>query len=142
MTRERARRVTEADIAAFAQLSGDRNPVHLDEEFAAGTRFGGVIAHGMFTAALVSAVLGEELPGPGAVYLSQNLSFRAPVRPGDLVVARCAISEIRLERRRVAIACVCLVGETVVLDGEARILAPTREEVAQLGTGRREAAAA
>ena len=127
MSRERARKVTAADIDAFARVSGDFNPVHLDPTFAEATPFRGVIAHGMLTAAMISAVIGEELPGPGAIYMSQSLKFRAPVRPGDEVRAVCSIAKLCRERRRVWIDCACLVGDAVVLEGEALVLAPSRE---------------
>ncbi|MBP8132622.1 MAG: MaoC family dehydratase [Candidatus Hydrogenedentes bacterium] len=82
-----------ADIETFARISGDVNPIHLDEAYARETRFGGRIAHGMLVAGLISAVLGTKLPGPGAVYLGQELRFKAPVRPGDAVTARAVVTE-------------------------------------------------
>lgn len=119
--------VTDADIQMFAQISTDRNPVHLDDEYAKTTMFKGRIAHGMLTAGLISAVIGEQLPGYGAVYLSQNLRFMAPVRPGDLVRAEVSVEDFDLAKRRVSLATRCLVGDTLVLKGEAVVLAPSRK---------------
>ncbi len=126
LTRSVAKVVHSADIEAFATLSTDRNPVHLCERYAAQTPFGGRIAHGMLTAALISAVIGEQLPGHGTVYVSQSLRFRAPVRPGDRVVAEVTVVAIDRARRRVTLDCACRVGDRVVLDGQAQVLAPSR----------------
>lgn len=114
--------VTEADIIMFAGVSGDTNPVHLDEAFAAETPFKGRIAHGMLGASLLSTVFGTKLPGPGCIYVSQDLRFKAPVRIGDTVVAKVTISEIVPEKRRVTFACECRVGDTVVIDGAATLM--------------------
>ena len=113
------------DIALFAEVSTDRNPVHLDDAYARETMFHGRIAHGMLTAGLISAVIGEQLPGHGTVYLSQTLKFMAPVRPGDTVRAEVEVQAIDHARRRVTLATRCLVGDTVVLRGEAMVLAPS-----------------
>lgn len=121
-----SRTVTDADVLAFAGVSGDTNPVHLDAEFAASTMFGGRIAHGMLSAGLISAVFGTRLPGPGCIYLSQSLKFRAPVKLGDTVVARATVKELKAEKRRAVFSTVCTVGETVVLEGEAELLIPAR----------------
>ena len=121
-----SRTVSEADILMFAGVSGDTNPVHLDQEFAASTMFGGRIAHGMLSAGLISAVFGTRLPGPGCIYLSQNLKFKAPVKIGDTVVARVTVKELKTEKRRAVFSTVCTVGATVVLDGEAELLIPAR----------------
>ncbi len=121
-----AKTVTDADIVLFAGLSGDTNPVHLDQVYAEGTMFKGRIAHGMLSAGFISAVLGTKLPGPGAVYVSQSLKFKAPVRIGDTVTARVTVTEVVPEKRRVVLSTQCLVGDTVVVDGEAVILAPSR----------------
>ncbi len=123
---ERAHCVTAADIDAFAAVTGDENPVHLDEAYAAQTRFGGRIAHGMLAAGFISAVLGMQLPGPGAIYLSQTLRFRRPVRIGDEVVARAEVAQIDATRGRVTLKTTCSVGGEVVVDGEAVIVAPRR----------------
>ena len=120
------RTVTDADIVAFAAATGDANPVHLDDAYARTTPFAGRIVHGMLSAALVSAVLGTQLPGAGTIYVSQTLKFRAPVRPGDTVRTTVTVREIVGDTRRVVLDTVCVVGETVVLDGEAVVLAPRR----------------
>lgn len=127
MTRGLAKTVTDADIEGFARVSTDHNPVHLDEDYARDTMFSGRIAHGMLTASLISAVIGEQLPGHGAVYLGQTLKFLAPVRPGDRVEAAVTVTEIDHSRRRVSLDCACKVGETTVLKGEALVLAPSRK---------------
>ena len=121
-----SRTVSEADILMFAGVSGDTNPVHLDQEFAASTMFGGRIAHGMLSAGLISAVFGTRLPGPGSIYLSLTLKFKAPVKIGDTVVARVTVKELKTEKRRAVFSTVCSVGSTVVLDGEAELLIPAR----------------
>jgi len=121
-----SRTVTETDIVLFAGISGDTNPIHLSQEFAAGSVFKGRVAHGMLTAGLISGVLGTRLPGPGAIYLSQNLAFKAPVRIGDTVTVRATVTEVNRDRRRVTMKTVCSVGETVVIDGEAVLLVPKK----------------
>jgi 3-hydroxybutyryl-CoA dehydratase len=115
--------VTDQDIRGYAEITGDRNPAHTDEGWAARSRFKGRIAHGMLTAGFISAVLGMKLPGAGAIYLSQTLRFLKPVRPGDQVTARAEILELFPAQRRVRIATRCTnqAGE-VVLDGEALLL--------------------
>jgi 3-hydroxybutyryl-CoA dehydratase len=118
--------VTEADIVLFAGITGDTNPVHLDEEFAKPTMFKGRIAHGMLTAGFVSAVFGTKLPGPGCIYLSQNLKFKAPVKIGDTVKARVTVSAIDQEKARVTFATTAHVGDKIVLDGEAQLMVPRR----------------
>ncbi|MFO1038365.1 MAG: MaoC family dehydratase [Geminicoccaceae bacterium] len=114
--------ITDADILMFAGVSGDTNPVHLNEEFAAGTAFQGRIAHGMLTASLISTVLGTKLPGPGCVYLSQTMKFLAPVRAGDTVRAEVSVKSIDREKRRVVFDTSCKVGGKDVLTGEAVIM--------------------
>lgn len=126
MTAVFAKTVTEADIVLFAGVSGDTNPVHLNEEYASTTMFKGRIAHGMLSAGFISAMLGTKLPGPGCIYMSQSLKFKAPVRAGDTVVARGTVSEVIAAKRRVIIQTVCTVGDTVVLEGEAMLMVPTR----------------
>lgn len=118
--------VTDADIRLFADVSGDTNPVHLNQDFAAQTIFKGRIAHGMLGAALISTVFGTKLPGPGAIYLSQDLRFKAPVRIGDTVVAKVTAVDVNTARRRVKFACECRVGDTVVIDGEASLMVDSR----------------
>jgi 3-hydroxybutyryl-CoA dehydratase len=120
--------ISSSDVVGFAEMTGDRNPVHLSEHFAAKTPFGTRIAHGLYTAGLISAVLGTRLPGPGAIYVSQTLNFRAPVRIGDTVVVRVTVAELIPERRRARLGCTCSVGEEVVLDGEAWVKVPSRSE--------------
>jgi 3-hydroxybutyryl-CoA dehydratase len=127
MTRSLRKTVTDRDIELFAEVSTDRNPVHLDESYAQDTIFQGRIAHGMLTAGLISAVIGEQLPGHGSVYLGQSLKFMAPVRPGDTVEAVVKVSAIDHSRRRVTLETHCTVGNTVVLKGEALVLAPSRK---------------
>ena len=127
MTRSVQKLVTDRDIELFAEVSTDRNPVHLDESYARDTIFAGRIAHGMLTASLISAVIGEQLPGHGAVYLGQSLRFMAPVRPGDIVHAEVKVIGIDHARRRVTLETHCAVGNTVVLKGEALVLAPSRK---------------
>jgi 3-hydroxybutyryl-CoA dehydratase len=115
--------ITDADIFAFAEVTGDHNPVHLNDEYAAKTRFGGRIAHGMLSASLISAVLANKLPGAGSVYLSQTLKFVKPVFPGDTVTARVTVTEIRDDKPIVKLETVCLnQRDETVLQGEATVL--------------------
>jgi len=125
MIRSLQKIVTDRDIEMFAEVSTDRNPVHLDDQYAQDTIFEGRIAHGMLTAGLISAVIGEQLPGHGTVYLGQTLKFMAPVRPGDIVEAIVEVLSIDYSRRRVQLKTEARVGETVVLKGEATVLAPS-----------------
>jgi 3-hydroxybutyryl-CoA dehydratase len=126
MTASFAKTVTEADIVMYAGVSGDTNPVHLDQVYAEGTMFKGRIAHGMLSASFISTVLGTKLPGPGAIYVSQSLKFKAPVRIGDTVTARVTVLETFPEKRRVVLLTQCFVGDKLVVDGEAVIMAPSR----------------
>ncbi len=119
--------VTDQDIEMFAKVSTDHNPVHLDEEYAQDTMFQGRIAHGMLTAGLISAVIGEQLPGHGTIYMSQSLKFLAPVRPGDLVMAEVEVTDIKIDKRRVTLDCRCMVDGKKVLIGEATVMAPSRK---------------
>ena len=121
-----AKTITETDIVLYAGISGDTNPVHLNQEYASTTMFQGRIAHGMLTASFISTVLGTKLPGPGCIYLSQNLKFKAPVRIGDTVKARVTVTEIVPEKRRVLIKTTVSVGDTVVVDGDAILMVPSR----------------
>ena len=127
MTRSIRKVVTDRDIEMFAEVSTDRNPVHLDDDYAHDTIFGGRIAHGMLTAGLISAVIGEQLPGHGTVYLGQSLKFLAPVRPDDMVLAEVEVMEIDHAKRRVKMETRCLVDGKKVLVGEATVLAPSRK---------------
>ena len=119
--------VTDADIRAFAAVSGDNNPVHLDEDYAAATPFKTRIAHGMLSAGYISAVLGTRLPGPGAIYISQTMNFKRPVRIGDEVITRATVSAIDSEKARVTLATVCEVAGKAVVEGEAVVMVPRRE---------------
>ncbi len=121
-----SRAVSEKDIASFAEVTGDKNPVHLDAEYAAKTMFKAPIAHGMLTAGYISAVFGMELPGPGAIYVSQTLNFRAPVRIGDQVIAKVKVAELIPAKKRARFDCTCAVGDKVVLEGEAILMVPSR----------------
>ena len=114
--------VTANDIEHFAAVSGDRNPVHMDDDYAATTPFKERIAHGMLSASYISTVLGTRLPGPGCIYISQSLQFRAPVKIGDTVEARVTITDINHDRQRVTFETICSVGETVVVKGEAILM--------------------
>lgn len=126
MTAVYGKTITEADILMFAGASGDTNPVHLDEEFASETMFEGRIAHGLLVASFISTVLGTRLPGPGCIYVSQNLKFMAPVRPGDTVKARVTLTEVDKEKRRVTCETICRVGDRIVVSGEAKLMVPKR----------------
>lgn len=125
-----AKTVTEADILLFSGVSGDTNPVHLNQVYAEGTRFRGRISHGLLSAGFISAVIGTRLPGPGSIYVSQTLQFKAPVRPGDTVAARVTVAGLAPERNRVVLQTRCHVGNRLVIDGEAVILVPSRSPVA------------
>ena len=134
MTATFAKTITEADIILFAGASGDNNAIHINDEFARGTVFGGRIAHGFLTASVISAAVANRLPGPGAVYVSQQLNFRAPVRPGDTVSAIVRVKEVIGDRSRVVLETTCRVRGVVVVDGEALVKTTSR--------AKREAAAA
>ena len=121
-----AKIVTAADIEAFAAVSGDINPVHLDEAYARTTPFQGRIAHGMLSGAYISAVIGTKLPGPGAIYLSQSLKFRRPVKIGDTVVATVTVSALDERRGHVTFVTLCQVDGKTVVEGEAVIMTPRR----------------
>ena len=128
MSAEIGKTITEADIVLFSGVSTDVNAVHLNEEFGKTTMFGGRIAHGMLSASLLSAVLGNRLPGPGTIYLAQSLRFRAPVRPGETVTAKVTVKEVVAEKGRVVLDTVCSVGYKVVIDGEATVMATSRKK--------------
>lgn len=127
MQRQVRKQITDRDIELFAEVSTDHNPVHLDADYARDTIFEGRVAHGMLTAGLISAVIGEQLPGHGTVYLGQNLKFLAPVRPGDIVTAIVEVMEIDHSKRHVTLNTYCEVGGKKVLKGEAVVLAPSRK---------------
>ncbi|MGZ5822361.1 MAG: MaoC family dehydratase [Hyphomicrobium sp.] len=118
--------VSEADIVAFAEISGDKNPVHIDAQYAAGTMFKERIAHGMLSAAYISAVFGMKLPGPGAIYISQTLNFKAPVKIGDTVVTTVKVIELVPEKKRARFETVCSVNGKAVVQGEAVLMVPAR----------------
>jgi 3-hydroxybutyryl-CoA dehydratase len=113
--------VGDEQLEQFALATGDRNPIHFDAAYAAETRFGGRIAHGMLVGGLISALLANDVPGPGTIYLGQELQFRAPVRPGDEV--RCEVEVTGVDGRRVTLATRAWVGEMLVVEGTARVLA-------------------
>lgn len=122
-----AKTVTEADVVNYAGLSGDFNPVHVNEVFARESQFKGRIAHGMLSAGFISAVLGMHLPGPGAIYVSQSLRFRAPVRIGDTVEATVKVIGLRPDKGLATLETVCRVGDTEVITGEALVMVPKRD---------------
>lgn len=119
--------VTDEDIRAFAAVSGDCNPIHLDENYASKTRFQKRIAHGILGASYISAILGTKLPGPGCIYMSQTLNFRAPVYIGNTVVTKVRVTETVPEKKRVIFSCECSVDGKPVLEGQAVLLVPSRE---------------
>src|SRR5689334_13696613 len=127
MTERLSKTVASSDVVGFAEVTGDRNPIHLSEHFAAKTPFGTRIAHGLYTASLISAVLGTRLPGPGAVYISQTLNFRAPVKIGDTVDVSVAVAELLPEKFRARLTCKCSVGDEVVLVGEVWVKVPSKQ---------------
>jgi 3-hydroxybutyryl-CoA dehydratase len=126
MSESFSKTVTEDDIQKFGEVSGDMNPAHFDEEWARTTMFKGRIAHGVLSASYISTVLGMKMPGPGTIFMSLTTRFKAPVRIGDTVVATCTVREVVPEKRRVVFDCVCKVGDTTVVDGEAMVMAPAR----------------
>ena len=127
---ELTREITEDRIQRFAEASDDFNPVHMDEEFASKTAYRGRIAHGLLSASFVSAVVGTMLPGPGAIYLHQTMTFHKPVRIGDVVIGRVTVTDIDHESARVTLKTECLVNGESVLDGEAVIRVPRRRRPA------------
>lgn len=134
--------ITEADIVLFAGVSGDNNAVHINEEFAAGTPFGGRIAHGFLTASVISAAVANRLPGPGTVYLGQQMRFLAAVRPGDTVHASVSVVSVDPARARAVLSTVCRVGGKVVIDGEATVMTTSRARRATQNEQRNAASAA
>jgi 3-hydroxybutyryl-CoA dehydratase len=117
-----AKTITEADIVLFAGVSGDNNAIHINEEFARGTPFGGRIAHGFLTASVISAAVANRLPGPGTVYLGQEMRFKAPVRPGDTVHATVTVKSVDLLKARAVLDTVCHANGKVVIDGQATVM--------------------
>ena len=126
MTDSFTKTVTDKEIQMFADLSGDHNPVHLDEAFAQKTMFKGRIAHGMLSAGFISTALGTKLPGEGCIYMAQNLKFKAPVRIGDTVTATVTVTEVNLEKKRASLTTICKVGDTVVIEGDALMMVPSK----------------
>ena len=126
MSASATRTITEDDIVKFAEVSGDHNPLHLDEAFAASTKFGGRVAHGMLTASFISAVFGNKFPGPGCIYISQTLKFKAPVRIGDAVTVEVTLTDLRATRNRATFRTIARVGDKVVIEGEAVAHVPSR----------------
>ncbi len=124
MAEEFAKTITDADILSFAEVSGDNNPMHLDEEFARGTFFRTRIAHGMLTASFISTIVGTLLPGPGCIYLNQNLKFLAPVRIGDTVTARVSVADLVPAKKRAVLRTTCSVRDKLVVDGDALVWLP------------------
>lgn len=125
MRASRTKTITDADVQAFAQASGDTNPIHLDDEYAAATQFGRRIAHGMLTASVISAILGNDLPGQGTIYLGQDLKFKAPVFIGDTITATVEVIKYREDRRIATFRTTCTSQDgTLVLEGEAVVIAP------------------
>jgi 3-hydroxybutyryl-CoA dehydratase len=133
MTETYSKTVKSSDVVGFAEITGDRNPIHLSEHFAAKTPFKGRIAHGLYTASLISAVIGTRLPGPGAIYISQTLKFLAPVKIGDTVDATVEVVELIESKQRARLSCRCKVGSTVVLEGEALVKIPVRPQGSKTG---------
>ena len=125
-TAELTRVASSAVVEAFAELTGDLNPLHLNETYARTTSFGGRIAHGMLAAAYISAVIGTKLPGPGGVFMTQSLRFRRPVKVGDSVTARVTVKQLHAGRAHVTLATACEVNGKVVVDGEALVMVPRR----------------
>ncbi|MDR0528153.1 MAG: MaoC family dehydratase [Zoogloeaceae bacterium] len=127
MTASVSKTITDADIVLFSGVSTDTNAVHLNEDFAKTTMFGGRIAHGMLSAGLISAALGNRLPGPGCIYMGQTLKFKAPVRPGDTVTATVTVKEVIADKKRAILETVCTVGGKPVIEGEATMLCTSKQ---------------
>lgn len=126
LSRSLTKTIGDAEIQMFADVSEDRNPVHLNDAAGDASIFKGRVAHGMLSASLFSALLGERLPGHGTIYLAQNLKFTAPVRPGEEVTATVTVADVNLAKKRVSLDCVAKVGDRVVVTGDATVLAPSR----------------
>ncbi len=126
MSASYAKTITEADVILFAGISGDDNPVHINDEFASETIFKSRIVHGMFSAGLISTVVGTRLPGPGCIYVDQTLKFKAPVRIGDTVTATAKVIEVLPERRRVKLETICTVKGKPVVEGVATMMVDSR----------------
>ncbi len=121
----RTKTFSDDDVRTFAEISGDNNPIHLDDEYAAGTQFGQRLVHGILTSGMISAVLGTQLPGPGSVYIQQTIKFRAPVFIGDTITATVTAKKIRQDKPIATFETVCKKADgTVVIDGQAVLLLP------------------
>ena len=127
MSAENVHTITENDIDLFAQVSGDRNPLHMDEEFASKTMFGKRIAHGALSASFISGILGNDLPGPGSVFIGLSMRFRRPVFIGDEVTARAEVAEKLDKGNRVTLKVSCLVDGKRCIAGEAQVVVPSRD---------------
>lgn len=132
MEAEYRRTISQEDVEIFSEVSGDINPLHLDEMFASRTIFKSRIIHGIYTASMISAVIGTQLPGPGCIYLSQNMQFLKPVRAGEQVIARVKVQELFRDKQRVKMKTECRVDGQTVLTGYALIQVPTRVELRTL----------
>ena len=128
MSESYTRTVTEADVDLFGAVTGDLNPLHFNEEYAKGTVFKGRIAHGMLTTSYLSTVLGTKMPGPGAIFVSAAVRFKAPVRIGDTVTATCTVRSINMHRKRATFDCIVRSGDTTVVQGEAIVMVPSRSD--------------
>ncbi|CAH2601199.1 (R)-specific enoyl-CoA hydratase [Rhodovastum atsumiense] len=126
MTATTGKTITEADILLYSAVSTDTNPVHINAEAAAASPFKERVAHGMLTAGLISAVLGNQLPGPGTIYMGQTLRFRGPVRIGDTVTATVEVTAIEADKKRATLKTICTVAGKTVIEGEATVLVPVR----------------
>ena len=127
MTHETHHTITEDDIELFAQVSGDRNPLHMDEEFAKQTPFGQRIAHGALTASYISGILGNDLPGPGSIFVGLNMRFRRPVFIGSNVIVRVEVTEMQSRGNRVTLKVSCNVDGKAAISGEAIVMVPSRD---------------
>lgn len=127
MTHQTEHVITEKDIELFAEVSGDRNPLHMDEEFAKGTPFGQRIAHGALTASYISGILGNDLPGPGSIFVGLNMRFRRPVLIGSLVIVKVEVVEMKERGNRVTLKVSCNVDGKAAISGEAMVMVPSRE---------------
>lgn len=125
---EAVRTVTEEDLDMFAKVSGDYNPVHMDEEFARSTPFRGRIAHGALVASFISGVLGNQLPGPGAIFLGLNMRFFLPTRIGDEVTTRVTVKSVDLKSRKALMQCICTVGDKTTMEAEAEVMVRKRRK--------------
>ncbi len=124
MSDSMSKTVTEADIVLYSGITGDFNPIHVDEEYAKTTVFKGRIAHGMVSAGFISAVLAMKLPGPGSIYLGQTLQFKAPVRIGDTVTTTVTVTEIKLDKKIIIFETTCTIGDKVVVTGSSTMMKP------------------